>query len=46
MCAVRVSGLGSGAVVGGVARLCSPCAGSMGGAVMAGVLAHHLLVVG
>jgi hypothetical protein len=38
---VRVSGL-----VGWGARWCLPRAGPVGGVVMAGVLAYHLLVVG
>jgi len=40
MCAVRASGLG-----GRAARWCSPCVVSVGWAVTAGVLAHHLQVV-
>jgi hypothetical protein len=44
MCAVRASGFGSGAVVGWAKRLCSPYVRSVGGVIMVGVSAHHLLV--
>jgi hypothetical protein len=38
--------MGSGAGAGCGAGWCSPVAGPVGGVVMAGVLAHHLQVVG
>jgi hypothetical protein len=44
MCAVRLSGLGRGEGTVGVVRAWSPVAGPAGGVVMAGVLAHHLLM--
>jgi hypothetical protein len=46
MCAVRLAGLGRGDGTAGVVRTWSPVAGAAGGVVMAGVLAHHLLVAG
>lgn len=46
MCAVRLSGLGCGDGTAGVVRAWSPVAGAAGGVVMAGVLAHHLQMVG
>jgi len=46
MCVVRLSGLGRGDGSAGVVRAWSRVAGPAGGVVMAGVLAHHLLVVG
>jgi hypothetical protein len=41
---VRLSGLGRGEGTVGVVRAWSPVAGPAGGVVMAGVLAHHLLM--
>lgn len=46
MCAERLSGLGRGDGTAGVVRAWSPGAGPAGGVVMAGVLAHHLQMVG
>jgi hypothetical protein len=46
MCAVRLSGLGRGDGTAGVAWAWSAVAGAAGGVVMAGVLAHHLQMVG
>jgi len=46
MCVVTVSGFGGREGSGGVVGVCSPVAGSVGGAVRAGVLAHHLQMVG
>jgi hypothetical protein len=46
MCAVRLSGLGRGDGTAGVVRGWSPVAGAAGGMVMAGMLAHHLQMVG
>jgi hypothetical protein len=46
MCAVMLAGLGRGDGTAGVVRTWSPVAGAAGGVVMAGVLAHHLQIVG
>jgi hypothetical protein len=46
MCAVRRSGLGRGDGTAKGVRAWSPVAGAAGGMVMAGVLAHHLQIVG
>jgi hypothetical protein len=46
MCVVTVSGFEGREGSGGVVGVCSPVAGSVGGAVRAGVLAHHLHIIG
>jgi hypothetical protein len=46
MCAVRLSRLGRGDGTAGVVLARSSGAGPAGGVVMAGVLAHHLHMVG